>query len=205
MNSDGLRVVAYNIRQGFGVEGRFDLEAVARTLEDNPADVIALQEVGRGWVISGAVDTLTWLSQRLDMPYAYGPTAADLWGNAVLTRMPMRSAVHHFDNPGRIPRGAVAVEIDAPGLTYTVINAHLDHETDGGPTREDQARTLLDIWGGRTQHAGGGRYECGVGRTVDAMVVPGRIHRRGRRRAANVSGEWPTNRLRAAHAGPCGA
>ena len=150
MNSDGLRVVAYNIRQGFGVEGRFDLEAVARTLEDNPADVIALQEVGRGWVISGAVDTLTWLSQRLDMPYAYGPAAADLWGNAVLTRMPMRSAVHHFDNPGRIPRGAVEVEIDAPGLTYTVINAHLDHATDGGPTREDQARTLLDIWGGRT-------------------------------------------------------
>ena len=150
MNSDGLRVVAYNIRQGFGVEGRFDLEAVARTLEDNPADVIALQEVGRGWVISGAVDTLTWLSQRLDMPYAYGPAAADLWGNAVLTRMPMRSAVHHFDNPGRIPRGAVEVEVEAPGLTYTVINAHLDHATDGGPTREDQARTLLDIWGGRT-------------------------------------------------------
>ncbi len=149
MNSDGLRVVAYNIRQGFGVEGRFDLEAVARTLEDNPADVIALQEVGRGWVISGAVDTLTWLSQRLDMPYAYGPAAADLWGNAVLTRLPMRSAVHHFDNPGRIPRGAVEVEVEAPGLTYTVINAHLDHATDGGPTREDQARTLLDIWGGR--------------------------------------------------------
>ncbi len=150
MGSDGLRVVAYNIRQGFGVEGRFDLEAVARTLEDNPADVIALQEVGRGWVISGAVDTLTWLSQRLDMPYAYGPAAADLWGNAVLTRLPMRSAVHHFDNPGRIPRGAVEVEVEAPGLTYTVINSHLDHATDGGPTREDQARTLLDIWDGRT-------------------------------------------------------
>ena len=151
MDSDGLRVVAFNIRQGFGVEGRFDLEAVARTLEDNPADVIALQEVGRGWVISGAVDTLTWLSQRLDMPYAYGPAAADLWGNAVLTRMPMRSAVHHFDNPGRIPRGAVEVEVEAPGLTYTVINAHLDHATDGGPTREAQARTLLDIWGGRSR------------------------------------------------------
>ena len=149
-DSDGLSVVAYNIRQGFGVEGRFDLEAVARTLEDNPADVIALQEVGRGWVISGAIDTLTWLSQRLDMPYAYGPAAADLWGNAVLTRLPMRSAVHHFDNPGRIPRGAVEVEVDAPGLTYTVINTHLDHATDGGPTREDQARTLLDVWGGRS-------------------------------------------------------
>ncbi|MCY4114935.1 MAG: endonuclease/exonuclease/phosphatase family protein [Chloroflexi bacterium] len=149
-DSDGLRVVAYNIRQGFGVKGRFDLEAVARTLEDNPADVIALQEVGRGWVISGSADTLTWLSQRLDMPYVYGAGAGDLWGNATLTRRPMRSAVHHFDNPGRIPRGAVESEIDAPGRTYTVINSHLDHAVDGGPTREAQARTLLDIWGGRT-------------------------------------------------------
>ena len=148
-NPDGLRVVTYNIRQGFGVEGRFDLEAVAQTLEENPADVIALQEVGRGWVISGAIETLTWLSQRLDMPYAYGPAVADLWGNAILTRLPIRSEVHHFDNPGRIPRGAVEVEIDAPGLTYTVINAHLDHESDGGPTREAQARTLLEIWDGR--------------------------------------------------------
>lgn len=148
--SDDLRVVTYNIRQGFGVEGRFDLEAVARTLEDNPADVIALQEVGRGWVISGSADTLTWLSQRLDMPYVYGAAAGDLWGNAILTRLPMQSTVHHFDNPGRIPRGAVESEIGAPGQTYTVINSHLDHALDGGPAREAQARTLLDIWGGRT-------------------------------------------------------
>ena len=148
-DSDGLRVVAYNIRQGFGVEGRFDLEAVARTLEDNPADVIALQEVGRGWVISGSADTLTWLSQRLDMPYVYGAAAGDLWGNALLTRLPMQTTIHHFDNPGRIPRGAVVAEIDTPGLTYTVINTHFDHEDDGDPTREDQARALLDIWGER--------------------------------------------------------
>lgn len=149
-DSDGLRVVTYNIRQGFGAEGRFDLEAVARTLEDNPADVIALQEVGRGWVISGSADTLTWLSQRLDMPYVYGAGAGDLWGNAILTRLPIRSTVHHFDNPGRIPRGAVEAEIEAPGQTYTVINTHLDHAIDGGPTREAQTRTLLDIWGGQT-------------------------------------------------------
>ena len=148
--SDGLRVFTYNIRQGFGVEGRFDLEAVAQTLEDNPADVIALQEVGRGWVISGAADTLTWLSQRLDMPYVYGAGAGDLWGNAVLTRLPVQSTVHHFDNPGRIPRGAIELAIDAHGMTYTLINTHFDHADDGGPTREAQARTVLDVWGGRS-------------------------------------------------------
>ena len=149
--TDELRVVTYNIRQGFGVEGRFDLEAVAQTLEENPVDMIALQEVGRGWVISGAADTLTWLSRRLDMPYVYGAGAGELWGNAILTRLPVKSTVHHFDNPGRIPRGAIEAEIDGPGSPYTVINTHLDHAVDGGPTREAQARVLLDVWGGRSR------------------------------------------------------
>ena len=148
-----LTVITYNIRQGFGTEGRFDLEAVARTLEDHPADVVALQEVGRGWVISGAIDTLTWLSQRLDLPYAYGGNATGLWGNAVLSRLPLRSVNHHFKEPGRIPRGVLEVEIDVGDRTYTILNTHLDHEVDGDLTRELQVEAILNVWGGRTHTA----------------------------------------------------
>ena len=53
-----IDVMTYNIRQGFGSSGKFDLEAVAREIEARPTDVVALQEIGRGWVISGAADTL---------------------------------------------------------------------------------------------------------------------------------------------------
>ena len=148
-----LTVITYNIRQGFGTEGRFDLEAVARTLEDHPTDVVALQEVGRGWVISGAVDTLTWLSQRLDLPYTYGGNATDLWGNAVLSRLPLRSINHHFNEPGRIPRGVLEVEIDGGDRTYTILNTHLDHETDGDLTRERQVDAILNVWDGRSHTA----------------------------------------------------
>ena len=48
-----LNVMTYNIRQGFGSSGRFDLEAVAQEIERRPTDIVGLQEVGRGWVISG--------------------------------------------------------------------------------------------------------------------------------------------------------
>jgi hypothetical protein len=46
-----VRVMSYNLHSGFDVQGRMDLEAIAQTIESEGAEVIALQEVSRGWVI----------------------------------------------------------------------------------------------------------------------------------------------------------
>ncbi len=54
------------------------LEEMAKVIEAEDPDVIALQEVSRGWVVNGSVDMLAWLSQRLDMDYVWGPAAAPL-------------------------------------------------------------------------------------------------------------------------------
>ena len=143
-----ISVMTYNIRQGFGLEGRFDLEAVARTIEDNQADIVALQEVGRGWMISGGVDTLTWLSQRLELPYVYGANGGDLWGNAILSRIPMRARNEPLDNPGRVPRGVLRADFELPDTRLTVFNTHLDHEDDGRPTRLAQVGRIIELWGG---------------------------------------------------------
>ncbi len=142
-------VMTYNIRQGFGLEGRFDLEAVAQTIERHDADVVALQEVGRGWVIAGTTDQLTWLSRRLDMPYVFGSNIGDTWGNAVLTRLPLSAENRRFDNPGRVPRGVLAADVQLATGRLTVLNTHLDHEDDGGPTRRAQAAEVLDEWAQR--------------------------------------------------------
>ncbi len=145
-----LRVTTYNIRQGFGTTSRFDLEAVARELERQPADIIALQEVGRGWVISGGVDTLAWLSQRLGMPAYFGAYVGDLWGTAILTRLPViESSSTLFDLSGRIPRGFQRVVVRAAGGPVTVINTHLDHEEtdEGASARSAQTVQLLEALG----------------------------------------------------------
>ena len=62
-------------------------------IEEQQPDIVALQEVTRGWVIYGSFDMLVWLSQRLDMPYVYGPAADSVWGNAILSRYPMSGAL----------------------------------------------------------------------------------------------------------------
>ena len=142
-----LRLLTYNIRQGFGSSNRFDLEAVAQEIERHPADVIALQEIGRGWVISGSIDTLAWLSRRLDMPVIYGSNAGDLWGNAVLTRLPVISAVNtHFDLAGRVPRGFQDLTLQTATAPVRILNTHLDHEDDGDTARAAQILHILESW-----------------------------------------------------------
>ena len=149
--TDTVRIVNYNIRQGFGVSNRWDLEAVAAEIERHDPDIVVLQEVGRGWVISGMSDQLLWLSRRLGMSAQFGSNVGELWGNALLTNFVARSENHRFDNPGRVPRGVLETFVLFGGSGVRVLVPHLDHEDDGAPTRLNQIDTVLDVWGGDPQ------------------------------------------------------
>jgi endonuclease/exonuclease/phosphatase family metal-dependent hydrolase len=96
-------------------------------------------------------DQLFWLSRRLGMRAQFGSNIGDLWGNAVLTNFVARSEGHHFENPGRVPRGVLDTLTLFGGSGLRVLVTHLDHEDDGPQTRLDQIDTLLDIWGGDPQ------------------------------------------------------
>lgn len=43
-------MMTYDLHNGFNTRGALDLEALARTIETQKPDVVALQEVARGWV-----------------------------------------------------------------------------------------------------------------------------------------------------------
>ena len=67
-----MKLVSYNIQYGFGIDGRYDLERIARVVEG--ADIIALQEVERFWKRSGGDDQPEILSRFLPEHYwIYGP------------------------------------------------------------------------------------------------------------------------------------
>ena len=147
-----VRVMAYNIHQGFDTSGRLDMEAIARVIEGEAVDIVALQEVSRGWAIDGAFDMLPWLSRRLDMPYVWGPAADSVWGNAVLSRYPIVSA-ETYPMPNndrlRLDRAFTVAVVDVGGgERLTVIATHLHHPRDGGAERVPQVQALLDYWDG---------------------------------------------------------
>ncbi|MEU4791049.1 endonuclease/exonuclease/phosphatase family protein [Micromonospora tulbaghiae] len=120
-----VRVAAYNIRMGFGLDGRLDLDAVARVLRG--ADVVLLSEVDRGWWLNGGHDTLALLAGRLGMPYVFAPAADPVWGDAVLSRFPTRSGQTRRLTAHGAPTGAQAlgVTLDLGGRELAVVATHL--------------------------------------------------------------------------------
>ena len=148
-----IRVMSYNLHQGFGVDGYLAIEDLADAIEEQQPDIIALQEVSRGWVIDGSFDMLPWLSRRLDMPYVWGPAADSVWGNAILSRFPIsNSRTQPMPNNSQLQlkRSFTTAEIDVgAGESLTVIATHLHHVEDEGHLRKPQVRALLQAWEGR--------------------------------------------------------
>ena len=145
-----VRVMTYNLHNGFSPTGYLGLEALAGVIEEAGPDIVALQEVSRGWVISGRVDMLTWLSQRLDMPYVSGPTADALWGNAILSRYPIVEYQTH-ELPPRdlfILRGFTVAVIDlGDGGHLRFVATHFHHLEEDPEVRRVQAGSLVGSLG----------------------------------------------------------
>jgi len=146
-----IRIMTYNLHNGFNTDGDLDMEALAQVIEESQSDIVALQEIARGWLVSGRLDMLIWLSQRLGMTYVFGPTADPLWGNAILSRYPIVEYSNH-DLPPRnlfLLRGFTSVVIDCGGGgTLQVIVTHFHHITEDSEIRQLQSPVIIDFWGG---------------------------------------------------------
>ena len=125
-NPAGLRVATYNIRMGFGLDGRLRLHEQASALRELNPDVIVLGEVDRGWLLNGGHDTLSRLADDLGMQMVWAPAADPLWGDAILTRAPV-SEVRSIPLPRSGPTGAqaLAATVTHDGQDYRIIATHL--------------------------------------------------------------------------------
>jgi endonuclease/exonuclease/phosphatase family metal-dependent hydrolase len=161
-----VRVVSYNIHEAVDGAGRLNPEAVATVIEGQRADVVLLQEVGRGWPISATTDLCQWFARRLGMRLVWGPAADGQFGNAVLTRLPVRAS-----GTGRLPqgdgpmvRGYVWARVEVGGgRTLDAWSTHLQHRSDQTSTRLAQIETLLRAWSGAPNTVIGGDMNAGPG------------------------------------------
>lgn len=125
-----LRVVAYNVKHGLGMDGEVDLARIASVLRPFYADVITLQEIDRGAARTSGVDQARRLAGMLGMTAHFGPFMAydgGEYGMAVLTRLPVL-AVENLRLPdGEEPRTALDVRV-AVGFEerpVSVVGVHL--------------------------------------------------------------------------------
>ena len=143
-----VRVMTYNLHNGFNTKGKLNIEEIAQVIENNNPDIVALQEVSRGWVVNGRLDMLEWLSRRLQMPYVFGPTADPLWGNAILSRYPILAYSKEELPPDNLPlqRGFIVALIDiGENESLKVIATHFHHIEGDTDIRQTQVKTLIDF------------------------------------------------------------
>lgn len=123
------RVMTFNMRHGRGMDDRIDLERIAEVIRDSKADVVALNEVDRNTRRCGGVDQAQLLGGLLDMEAVYSPSIeyqGGQYGNALLTRLPVRSArVHALPDLGPEDRTLLHAELEWGEGSLHVLVTHL--------------------------------------------------------------------------------
>lgn len=143
--SAGLTVMSYNIHNGIGEDGVYDMERIARTIEDAGCDLVGLQELGIGWdADSRFEDELAYLADRLqmksfaapilDLDPPAGSTVRRRYGCAVLSRFELLDAHNHpltrihtykqAEGPQRMP-GFAEVVVEVSGRLVQFFCTHL--------------------------------------------------------------------------------
>jgi endonuclease/exonuclease/phosphatase family metal-dependent hydrolase len=127
-----VRVLSYNIHHAEGMDGKIDLPRIAAIIMSVDPDVVALQEVDIRTHRSGGVDQLLELAKLTGMQPVYGrtiPHQGGLYGNAVLSRLPVNGFANH-PLPGKEPRGVIQAIFDplpaASGAAFDFLGTHLD-------------------------------------------------------------------------------
>jgi endonuclease/exonuclease/phosphatase family metal-dependent hydrolase len=152
--SGELRVLQLNAHQNLDLWSAPNAQGIADLIEATGADLVALQEINRGWSISGGVDGVAWLRWRFpSFAVVYGPQHGDAFGNVVMSRHPL--AAYGWDRltrgRGEPPRGYAWAQVVAPGGELLFVSTHAASSARGAERlgRAPHSQDLLRFWGQR--------------------------------------------------------
>jgi len=129
-----VRILSYNIHHGEGVDGKVDLERLARVIKATEPDLVALQEVDRNTQRTSKVDQPSEFARLTGMHVFFGwniPYQGGDYGNAILSKYPIKQTRNH-----KLPsfykneqRGVIEAEIEFPGFQppLLLLATHLDY------------------------------------------------------------------------------
>lgn len=143
-----LRILAYNIKHGLGMDGAVDLNRIARVINDLQPDVVTLQEVDSAVERTSGVDQTTLLGQLTGMHSVFG-TFFDYqggrYGMALLSKYPFISHTNYLLPKGVEHRAALAgrIRVGDDGPEVVVVGIHLVWT---GEERYSQAARLIEIF-----------------------------------------------------------
>jgi endonuclease/exonuclease/phosphatase family metal-dependent hydrolase len=214
--TDTLRVMTYNVHSCVGMDGKIDVERIARVIARVRPDVVALQELDVGRARSFGLDQAHLIARHLEMEFHFHPALhleEERYGDAILTHLPQRlvkagTLPGLADKPQLEPRGALWVAVDLHGREVQILNTHL-----GLHPRERMAQIealLGDEWLGNEQ-CRDPVILCGdfnalpssqVCRQLCARLKDVQIEAQGHRPVSTFTSRFPTVRIDHIYIGP---
>ncbi|NRQ37036.1 metal-dependent hydrolase [Nonomuraea sp. NN258] len=167
---DTIKLIAYNIRMGFGLDGRLSLDRIAAWARSQQPDVVLLSEVDRGWLLNGGHDDLARIARGLGMRYHFARAADNVWGDALLTNLPVKSVSSHPLGAHDYPTGAQAqaIVLDVDGRELGIVNTHLQAPAGQAP---EVAAIVRNLAAGADSAASGPGTPPPAGRGIVRPVV----------------------------------
>ena len=148
-----VRVLSFNIYHGETVnaEKQFDLDLLAKTINDVNPDLVALQEVDFKTERARNYDLVTELGQRTKMQAVFGKAMSHDGGEYGEGALSKYSFLSTRNNPlvaggGKEPRTAIEVNVEIKsGDVIRFVGTHLDH-TEENIDRINQAKQLNELF-----------------------------------------------------------
>ncbi len=106
-----IRVLAYNIKHGEGMDAQVDLERAARVIRSLNPDLVTLQEIDNQTTRTEQIDQAQRLGELTGMHHAFGDFMeyrGGHYGMALLSRYPFEEIANHRLPDGEEPRTALA-------------------------------------------------------------------------------------------------
>jgi endonuclease/exonuclease/phosphatase family metal-dependent hydrolase len=140
---DTLKVMTYNIHQGFDTEGRITPWTILEPIQRVSPDILALQESDMNRLSSTNVDIVQWLAYKLDMYVYFGPqTKYQIYGVAILSKFPLDHTETHYLPSIEDQRVLVRADIQWNDQTLSVYAVHMGLSEED---RTNQASEILEI------------------------------------------------------------
>jgi endonuclease/exonuclease/phosphatase family metal-dependent hydrolase len=135
-NKDILRVVTYNIQQGYSAAGERSYGGQLALIRSLDPDIVGLQESDVARFSGGNADVVRTISEGLGMYAYYGPrTVTGTFGIALLSRYPLENPHTFFMYSTGEQTAAIEAQITVNGRRYTLLVTHLGN---GGPLIQQQ-------------------------------------------------------------------
>ncbi len=193
VNSTALRVLTFNIQQGYSADGQKNIRGQLELIRSLDADVVGLQETDTNRISGGNSDIVRYFADRLDLYSYYGPkTVLGTFGIALLSKYPIQNPHTFYMYSPAEQTATIEAQITAGNRTFNIFVTHLGN---GGPLvqqeavlKEGMGKPNLILMGDFNFRPNSEQYQLTTQVLEDAWLVkwPQGIDRIGRNKSAEI-------------------